>query len=178
MRKSNCLKNFLDHGCFATQNQVGDRNQFLAKITKPPPSKSTKKQTSAERNQFIAEITKPPSAEITISNHVLASTGTGIHKSVKQCKSLRCREAKPPPREAPWTPSQNAPRSRKGPKRTPQANTSAYGLRFAFGKSPTRPHKPHREPQEHPRKPPQGTALPPNDRSLHTVYTKQHMLNK
>ena len=112
MRESNCPTKFLDH----TQKPVGDRNQFLAKITKPPPSKSTKKQTSAERNQFIAEITKPPSAEITISNHVLASTGTGIHKSVKQCKSLRCREAKPPPREAPWTPSQTPPGAAKAQK--------------------------------------------------------------
>ena len=77
VRESNCLTNFLDQGCFATQNLVGDNNQFLAKITKPPP----------------AEITKP--------NHVLASTGTGFHKSVKQCKSLRCWEVKLSPWEVP-----------------------------------------------------------------------------
>ena len=76
VRESNCLTNFLDHGCFATQNLVGDKNQFAAKITKPLPP----------------EITKP--------NHVLTSTGTGIHESVKQCKSRRCWEVKLSPREA------------------------------------------------------------------------------
>ena len=38
VRESNCLTNFLDHGCFATQNLVGDKNQFAAKITKPLPA--------------------------------------------------------------------------------------------------------------------------------------------
>ena len=33
VRESNCLTNFLDHVCFATQNLVGDENQFLEKIT-------------------------------------------------------------------------------------------------------------------------------------------------
>ena len=67
----------LDHGCFATQHLVGDKNQFAVKITKPLP----------------AEITKP--------NHVVASMGTGFHESVKQCKSLRCWEVKLSPREVP-----------------------------------------------------------------------------
>ena len=29
VRESICLTNFLDHGCFATQNLVGDKNQFI-----------------------------------------------------------------------------------------------------------------------------------------------------
>ena len=37
-RDFNCLTNFLDHVCFATQNLVGHKKQFLAKITKPPPA--------------------------------------------------------------------------------------------------------------------------------------------
>ena len=72
VRESNCLTNFLDHGYFATQNLDGDKNQFAAKITKPP-----------------AKIMKPLPVEITKPNHVLALTGTGFHKSVKLCKSLR-----------------------------------------------------------------------------------------
>ena len=114
VRESNCLTNFLDHSCFATQNLDGDRNQFLAKITKPPPAAKhqtstmsrkepvcsknhhtspaeiTKPQPCAEKNQFEAKITKPLAAKITKPNHVLASTGTGLHESVNQCKSLRC----------------------------------------------------------------------------------------
>ena len=45
VRESNCLTNFLDHGCFATQNLVGDKNQFAMKITKPLPA--GKQQNSA-----------------------------------------------------------------------------------------------------------------------------------
>ena len=32
VREINCLTNFLDYGCFATQNLVRDKNQFGAKI--------------------------------------------------------------------------------------------------------------------------------------------------
>ena len=88
MRENNCLTNFLDHVYFATQNLVGDKNQFAAKITKPPPAEITEPQPCVDKNQFAAKITKPPPAEITKPNHVLASTGTGFHESVKQCKSL------------------------------------------------------------------------------------------
>ena len=94
MTESNCLTNFLDHACFATQNLVGDKNQFVATITKHPPTEITEPQPCAEKNQFAAEITKPPQAEINKPNHVLASTVTGFHKSAKQCKSLRCWEVK------------------------------------------------------------------------------------
>ena len=106
MKESDCITNFLDNGCFATQNLVGDKNQFEAKITKPPTAEITKPQPCAEKNQFEAKITKPLLVEITKPNHVLASTGMGFHKSVKQCKSLRCWEVKLSPREVPWILSQ------------------------------------------------------------------------
>ena len=106
VRESNCLTDFLDHGCYATQYLVGDKNQFLAKIPKPLPAGNTKHQPFAERNQFSAKITKPPPAEITKPNHELALTVTGFHKFVKPCKSLRCWEVKLSPREVPWILSQ------------------------------------------------------------------------
>ena len=38
MRETGGLTNFLDNMCLATQNLVGEKNQFAAKITKPPPA--------------------------------------------------------------------------------------------------------------------------------------------
>ena len=52
VRESNCLTNFLDHNCFATQNLVGDKNQIAAKITKPLPAEIIKPQPCVEKNQF------------------------------------------------------------------------------------------------------------------------------
>ena len=42
VRESNRLTNFLEHVCFATQNLVAEKNQFAAKITKPPPAANMK----------------------------------------------------------------------------------------------------------------------------------------
>merc|ERR1712127_286263 len=77
------------------------RTRSWQKSPKLRQQESTKHQPCAERNQFSAKNTKPPPAERTKPNHVLTSTGTGFHKSVKQCKSLRCWEVKLSPREVP-----------------------------------------------------------------------------
>ena len=37
VRETGGLTNLLDNVCFATQNLVGEKKQFAAKITKPPP---------------------------------------------------------------------------------------------------------------------------------------------
>ena len=62
VREINCLTNFLDHVCFATQNLVEDKNQFAAKITKPLPAEITEPQPCAVTNQFAVKFTKPPPA--------------------------------------------------------------------------------------------------------------------
>ena len=43
VRETGGLTNLLDNVCFATQNLVGEKNQFMAKITKPQPGYGFKK---------------------------------------------------------------------------------------------------------------------------------------